>query len=155
MNFLSFLRALGEEFKLFTLCSCKPVIEVITGRESVPRSLYINCVMRIFQAWHTAVSSLRNTEVSLYMLKMKKEKKCNMISLSIIQLKKPGHHNRGKKCNPILCREFDNNWIYVSLLSIDRKKWGIKRLLQFSCNFKARRKTDGWKSNAVNIWLNT
>lgn len=65
--------------------------------------------MRIFQAWHTAVSSLRNTEVSLYMLKMKKEKKCNMISLSIIQLKKPGHHNRGKKCNPILCREFDNN----------------------------------------------
>lgn len=57
-----FSQSTGEEFKLFTLYSCKPVIEVITGRECVPWSLYINCVMRIFQAWHTAVSSLRNTE---------------------------------------------------------------------------------------------
>ena len=105
---------MGEEFNLFTLCSCKPVIEVITGKESVLLSLYINCVMRIFQAWHTTVSSLRNTgSQSLHAQNEKGKKKCNMISLSIIQLKNPAHHNRGKK---ILSQFFAENLTTIEFM---------------------------------------
>ena len=112
VNFPSFLRAMGEESKLFTSCACKPVIEVITGRESVLESLYINCVMRIFQACYTAISSLRNIGRQSLHAPNEKGKNYNMISLSIIQLKEPGHHKREK----IVTQFFAENLTTVELI---------------------------------------